>query len=170
MAVGPAGDVLVADQGNRSIRVLTAGPGTFYGVALSADDLGTVAGEGSYGPYLIDGLPAWARPPSSTFPPASRWTPGAISTSPTGPCTPSGCCRRPPMTLHGVTAQADDLYTVAGASRWAPGHRQTAWVQTRLRQPPVSPSSQTARWPTATAEADIVGRLPPGPGAQLRAT
>ena len=68
LAVNPAGDVLVADQGNRSIRLLAAATGNYYGVPLAADDLGTVAGEGSYGPYLADGLPALSEIGELNFP------------------------------------------------------------------------------------------------------
>ena len=48
--------------------MLTTHAGTFFGVALGADDVGTVAGEGSYGPYLIDGLPAVGDTAEINFP------------------------------------------------------------------------------------------------------
>ncbi len=70
LAVDAGGNVLVADQGNRTIRLLAAASGSFYGVAVAADHLGTVAGEGSYGPYLIDGLSAVGETAELNFPTA----------------------------------------------------------------------------------------------------
>ncbi len=72
LAVDAGGDVLIADQGNRTIRELAATTGTFYGVAIAADHLGTVAGEGSYGPYLIDGLSAAGRDGRAQLPDGHR--------------------------------------------------------------------------------------------------
>ena len=68
LAVDAEGDVALADQGNRSIRLLASHTGSFYGVPLAADHLGTVAGEGSYGPYLADGLGATSEVGETDFP------------------------------------------------------------------------------------------------------
>ena len=78
---------------------------------LAADHLGTVAGDGSYGPYLVDGLSPRAMPPRSTSRPRSPSTATAISTSPTAPCTPSGSSPPPPPRCSAGPAQAGDMYT-----------------------------------------------------------
>ena len=116
LAVDASGDLFIADQGNRTIRVLTTQAGTFFGVTLGADDVGTVAGEGSYGPYLVDGLAGRrARRPRSTSRAGWPLTPMGNSTSPTAdmqvirwwPPAPPASGESPPS--------PDAMYTAAGA-------------------------------------------------------
>jgi trimeric autotransporter adhesin len=57
MTVDPAGDMLIADQQNERIRMVAARSGTFYGQAMTAGDVYTVAGNGTLG-YSGDGGPA----------------------------------------------------------------------------------------------------------------
>jgi hypothetical protein len=57
VALDAAGNVLIADQGNNRIRVLAATTGTFYGQAMTAGDIYTVAGTGTQG-FAGDGGPA----------------------------------------------------------------------------------------------------------------
>jgi hypothetical protein len=57
MTVDPAGDTLIADQNNTRIRMVAARSGTFYGQAMTAGDVYTVAGNGTLG-YSGDGGPA----------------------------------------------------------------------------------------------------------------
>jgi hypothetical protein len=52
-----AGNLLIADSSNNRIRAVAATSGTFYGQAMTAGDIYTVAGNGSYG-YAGDGGPA----------------------------------------------------------------------------------------------------------------
>jgi len=56
-AVDGAGNVLIADSGNARIRIVAASTGTFYGQAMTAGDIYTVAGNGQHG-YSGDGGPA----------------------------------------------------------------------------------------------------------------
>ncbi len=49
VAVDSAGNVVIADAGNNRVRVVAAGPGTFYGVPMTAGDIYTVAGTGAAG-------------------------------------------------------------------------------------------------------------------------
>ena len=109
LAVDGGGDVLVADQGNRTIRVLTAarrhllrgGPGRRRpGHGGRRGILRPLPGRRARRP--------WARPPRSTSPPAWPSTPRGTSTSPTAPCTPSAWCPPSPTTLLGKPASADD--------------------------------------------------------------
>ena len=58
------GRPLVSDGGGEEILDLPSSTGTYYGVRIAADHLATVAGTGMYAPYLVDGLPATARPRS----------------------------------------------------------------------------------------------------------
>jgi len=66
VAVDPAGNVVVADtdfggapadMGNNRVRVVAVKTGTFYGQAMTADDIYTVAGNGAFG-FSGDGGPA----------------------------------------------------------------------------------------------------------------
>jgi hypothetical protein len=57
VAVDAAGNLVIADAGNARIRVVAEGTGTFYGQAMTAGDIYTVAGDGRTG-YTGDGGPA----------------------------------------------------------------------------------------------------------------
>jgi trimeric autotransporter adhesin len=57
VAVDAAGNLVIADTGNNRIRVVAASTGTFYGQAMAAGDIYTVAGDGTAG-YGGDGGPA----------------------------------------------------------------------------------------------------------------
>ena len=56
-AVDQAGNLLIADRGNYRVQVLAATSGTFYGQAMTAGDIYTVAGDGAPG-FSGDGGPA----------------------------------------------------------------------------------------------------------------
>jgi trimeric autotransporter adhesin len=51
------GNLVIADEGNNRVRVVAATTGTFYGVAMTAGDIYTVAGDGAPG-FSGDGGPA----------------------------------------------------------------------------------------------------------------
>ncbi len=57
MAVDAAGSVLIADNGNDRVRPWQRRPGTFYGQAMTAGHIYTVAGNGTAG-FSGDGGPA----------------------------------------------------------------------------------------------------------------
>jgi hypothetical protein len=162
LAVDTGGDVLVADQGNRTIRVLTSHAGAFYGVALAADDLGTVAGEGSYGPYLVDGLSAVGETAEINFPTAIAVdahgnlyiADGAIQAIRLVPASPT--------MLLGKPAQADSMYTVAGAMSTDVLHSRTEWIQTRMIDPAGLALSPGGQLVFSDAQADVVRTLPSG--------
>ena len=60
VAVDAAGNVVIADSGNSRVRVVATRTGTFYGQAMTAGDIYTVAGTGPGGGYGGDGGPATA--------------------------------------------------------------------------------------------------------------
>ena len=105
-----AGNLLIADSANNRIRVVAARTGTFYGRAMTADDIYTVAGGGAGA--LGDGGPAtqatlgspWAVVPDHAGnlvigdPGYGRVRVVAVSTG----------------TFYGQPMTAGDIYTVAG--------------------------------------------------------
>ncbi|MHB1519222.1 MAG: NHL repeat-containing protein [Acidimicrobiales bacterium] len=135
LAVDSAGDLFVADQGNRSVRVLAARTGNFNGVAVGAGDLGTVAGEGSYGPYLTDGLSATGPVGEVNFPSGlAVAADGNLFVADGG----SQAIRMVPAVateLRGRLAEPGDLYTVAGAMPSGSLSNTTGWVATRMIDP-----------------------------------
>ena len=72
MTVDAAGNLLIADTGNSRIRVIAAATGTFYGQAMTAGDIYTIAGDRHRRVHRATA----ARPPApnSTRRMASRWT------------------------------------------------------------------------------------------------
>jgi len=132
-------------------------------VAIAADHLGTVAGEGSYGPYLQDGLAALGETAEINFP-------TGIAVDPTGDLyIADGSMHAirfvPAVTtrLRGKATKADAMYLAAGAlSVGGINDDKTSWVQTRMIDPTgltLSPSGQLVY---ADSQADVVRRLPPG--------
>src|SRR5262249_56452606 len=57
LAVDGAGNLVIADYGGNRVRVVAAGPGEFYGTAMAAGHIYTVAGHGVVG-FDGDGGPA----------------------------------------------------------------------------------------------------------------
>src|SRR4029077_9692065 len=56
VTVDAAGNVVIADANNFRIRVVAASNGTFYGKAMTAGHIYTVAGNGTEGPSGDGGL------------------------------------------------------------------------------------------------------------------
>ena len=57
MAADAAGNLLIGDSLNSRVRVVAARTGTFYGQAMTAGHIYTVAGDGKFG-FSGDGRPA----------------------------------------------------------------------------------------------------------------
>src|SRR6266516_8182353 len=107
-------NVLIADVSNNRIRMIAATSGTFYGVAVTAGDLYTVAGAGTSG-FAGDGGPATAAELSGPEAVAVDGA-GNLVISDTGNqrirvvAATSG-------TFYGQAMTAGDIYTVAGNGR-----------------------------------------------------
>ena len=111
MAVDAAGNVLIADTGNSRIRVVAAATGTFYGRAMTAGDIYTIAGDGTAG-FAGDGSPATA---------AELAYPAGVTVDPAGNLliadTNNSRIRVVAArtgTFYGRAMTAGDIYTIAG--------------------------------------------------------
>jgi secreted PhoX family phosphatase len=75
LALDPSGNLVISDLNNNRIRVLAASTGMYYGQAMTAGDVYTVAGDGNHG-YSGDGGSAadaaFAAPESLLFTPAGN--------------------------------------------------------------------------------------------------
>jgi DNA-binding beta-propeller fold protein YncE len=162
LAVDGAGDVYIADQGNRSIRVLTTHAGTFFGVGLGSDDLGTVAGEGSYGPYLVDGLPAVGDTGELNFPTGLALDRSGDLYVADGDMHAIRYLAAGTTAFRGQSTTVGSLYTAAGAYAVGSLRDRTTWVQTRLGDPTGLAVSPAGRLVYSDSAADVVRELPAG--------
>jgi hypothetical protein len=160
LAVNTAGDVFVADQGNRTIREVTNRSGTYYGVVLAADALGTVAGEGSYGPYLADGLPAVFETAEINFPTGLAVAANGDLYIADGAMHAIRMVPQSETMLLGKAAQADAMYTAAGALSVGSLHQRTSWIQTRMVDPTGLAIGADGQLIYADTGADVVRALP----------
>ena len=111
VAVDAAGNVVLADQGNSRVRVVAAATGTFYGQAMTAGDIYTVAGTGAAG-FSGDGGPATA---------AKLRQPAAVSMDSAGNLAIADSANNRVRvvaastgTFYGLQMTAGRIYTVAG--------------------------------------------------------
>ena len=111
VAVGAAGNVVISDIGNERVRVVAAKTGTFYGQAMTAGDVYTVAGDGTEG-FAGDGGPATA---------AELDAPSGVAVDSAGNLyiadAVNGRVRMVPAqtgSFYSQTMTADDIYTIAG--------------------------------------------------------
>jgi len=160
LTVDAEGDVLVADQGNRTIRELAAHPGTFFGVAIAANHLGTVAGEGSYGPFLTGGLPAVGQIAEINFPTAIALDGEGNLYIADGDMHAIRFVAATTTTLLGKTAQADDMYMAAGALSTGSLDNRTTWIQTRMLDPTGLATAPGDQLTYSDSGANVVRKLP----------
>jgi sugar lactone lactonase YvrE len=162
VAVDSGGNVLFADQGSRSIRLLAATTGRYYGVTVVADHLGTVAGEGSYGPYLVDGLSAVGETAELNFPTALAVDGHGNLSIADGAMHAIRMVPAVTTTLLGKKVTADNLYTAAGAMGTGGLRDGTSWIQTRLLQPAGLTLSTDGALIYSDSQANVVRQLPVG--------
>ncbi len=113
MTVTPdaAGNLVIADGGNNRVRVVAATTGTFYGQAMTAGDIYTVAGDGTFG-FAGDHGPAT----SAEF----RSPDGAVTDGMGNLVIDDGGNYRVRVvaasngTFYGQAMTAGDIYTIAG--------------------------------------------------------
>jgi trimeric autotransporter adhesin len=111
VALDGAGNVVIADSLNDRIRVVAVSTGTFYGQAMTAGDIYTIAGNGTPG-YSGDGGPATS---------AELDGPDAVAVDATGNVAIADFVNdrvrvvaAKTGTFYGQAMTAGDIYTVAG--------------------------------------------------------
>jgi len=111
VTVDAAGNVVISDIGNQRVRVVAATTGTFYGQAMTAGDVYTVAGDGTEG-FAGDGGPATA---------AELDGPTGVAVDGAGNLyiadAANGRVRMVPAqtgTFYGQAMTAGDIYSIAG--------------------------------------------------------
>ncbi len=114
LALDAAGNVVISDGLDYLVRVVAARPGTFYGQAMKAGDIYTIAGDGSFG-YSGDGGPATsaelARPAGLAI--DHR---GNLLIADSLDCVVRVVAVRS-GTFYGQAMTAGDIYTIAGTGR-----------------------------------------------------
>jgi trimeric autotransporter adhesin len=106
-----SGNVIIPDTGNNRVRVVAASSGTFYGQAMTAGDIYTIAGDGTAG-FGGDGAPATS---------AELKNPLAVAIDGAGNVAIADeanfrvrVVAESPGTFYGQSMTAGDIYTVAG--------------------------------------------------------
>jgi sugar lactone lactonase YvrE len=111
VALDHVGNVLITDTGSNRIRVVAVRTGTFYGKAMTAGDIYTIAGNGSHG-FSGDGGPATAAALSGPFGVAVDGAGNVLI-----PDTGNNRVRvvaASTGTFYGRPMTAGDIYTIAG--------------------------------------------------------
>jgi secreted PhoX family phosphatase len=111
IAVDSAGNLVIADTFNERIRVMAAKTGTYYGQAMTARHIYTIAGDGTLG-YSADGVPATT---------SALCESAGVGTDAAGNVLISDYCNNRIRvvaahtgTYYGQAMTAGDIYTIAG--------------------------------------------------------
>jgi hypothetical protein len=114
VALDPAGNVVFSDSHNQRIRVVAAKTGTFYGLAMTAGHIYTIAGNGTAG-FSGDGGPATA---------AGLYKPQRVLVDAAGNVVLSDerdnrirVVAGATGTFYGQAMTAGDIYTIAGTGQ-----------------------------------------------------
>ncbi len=160
LAVDSSGDLLVADQGNRTVRALAPRATVVFGTPVGAGDLATVAGEGSYGPYLSDGLPADGQTGELNFPAGLALDADGNLLVADGESHVVRAVVGPSGRLDGRSATPGSMVTVAGATSTDAGHTTTSWVRTTMRDPTGIVVTRSGAVVFADRDGEVVRELP----------
>ena len=110
-AVDAAGNILIADTWSNRVRVVAAAAGTFYGQAMKAGHIYTVAGNGTGG-YSGDGGPATAAELNGPEDMAVDSSGNVVISDTIG--NRVRVVAATAATFYGVAMTAGDIYTIAG--------------------------------------------------------
>lgn len=135
LATDALGNLYVADQGNRTVRVLSPQSTTVLGAPVGAGDLTTVAGEGSYGPYLSDGFAANGQTGELNFPDGLAVDPAGNLYVADGLSHVIREVTAEAGRFKGQAVAAGALVTVAGATSTDVRRVTTTWVRTTMQDP-----------------------------------
>jgi hypothetical protein len=112
VALDHAGNLLIADEIDNLVRVVAESSGTFYGQAMTAGDIYTIAGGGPGAPHLGDGGPATS---------ATLGFPEGLAVDPAGNTVIADFADSRVRvvaartgTFYGQAMTTGDIYTVAG--------------------------------------------------------
>jgi ribulose-5-phosphate 4-epimerase/fuculose-1-phosphate aldolase len=113
MTLDAAGNLVIADYGDRVVRVVAHSTGSFYGKSMTAGNIYAVAGTGQ--PYGFSGN----RGPATQ---AETASPAAVAAGPAGSTLLSDNYRvqvvaKTTGTLFGMAVKAGNIYTVAGTGQ-----------------------------------------------------
>jgi sugar lactone lactonase YvrE len=111
LALDSRGNLLIADNGDARIRVVAATSGTFYGQAMTADDIYTVAGDGTAG-FSGDGGPATAAELSGPLDVSVDGTGNLLIADSENERVRAVAAGT--GTFYGIAMTGGDIYTVAG--------------------------------------------------------
>jgi sugar lactone lactonase YvrE len=115
LTIDPAGNLVIADSGNNRIRVVAAKAGTFYGKAMTAGHIYTIAGDGTAGSAGDGGPPARAELDLGVFSALALDGAGNLLIAANG----DGLVRvvaASTGTFYGKAMKAGRIYTIAGTA------------------------------------------------------
>ena len=128
------GNLVIADTSNQRIRIVAESTGTFYGQAMTANDIYTVAGNGTAG-YNGDGIPSVS---------AELSNPGGVAVDAHGNLVIADTNNQrirvvaeSTGTFYGLSMIGGDIYTVAGigTAGYSLGDRISATTSAELNNP-----------------------------------
>ena len=132
LTVDPSGMVIIADAGFQRARVVAGQTGTFYGQAMTAGDIYTVAGLGGT-PFCCDGAPATT---------AQMTAPFAVTADAAGNVVIADITNNrirvaaaATGTFFGQAMTKGDIYTVAGDGKRGDAPSGVPAIQAELRNP-----------------------------------
>ncbi len=132
VTIDGAGNILVSDSSNNVIRVVADSTGTYYGVAMTAGDIYTIAGTGSQG-YSGDGSAATS---------AKLSNPTGIAVDGSNDVIVADTANNVLRVVAGFTGSYDgqsvtagDIYTLAGNGTQGYVSEPTTWAATEFSTP-----------------------------------